>query len=127
MDYSDCNYERGIELLQNELGMTEDDAEEETRKQWDGYISIPNPKELYDRLLHRCIVLEEPGDEDEADELERTMTHSIKAFLLFLVGLTLFTNKTNKNVNLIWLEGTHDLYMVHEWSWGRVTLDFVYT
>jgi hypothetical protein len=44
-----------------------------------------------------------------------------------LVGVTIFANKTNKNVNKIWLMGMRDLYRMHTWFWGRMTLAYLYT
>jgi hypothetical protein len=81
----------------------------------------------YDKLLHRCNELEQPGDEEDVEDLKTTRTMFIKAFLLLLVGLTIFTNKNIKNVHLIWLTAMQDLDMVHEWFWGRMTLAFLYT
>ena len=71
--------------------------------------------------------MEESADEEEDDELRKTKEYCIKAFLLFLVGVTIFSNKTNKHVNVIWLIGMQDLYRVHTWSWGEMTLAYLYT
>jgi len=76
--------------------MTNEEAIDEVNKQWGEYISITHLKETYDRLFHMCNELEQPSDEEEAEELDKTRTMCIKAFLLILVGLTIFTNKTAK-------------------------------
>jgi len=55
------------------------------------------------------------------------MTMCIKAFLLLLVGLTIFAYKNSKNVYLKWMTALQDLDTVREWSWGGMTLDFLYT
>lgn len=83
MPYDDYNYELSIRLMQSKLGLMEKEVEDETSTQWGGNISIPNLKKLYGRLLHRCNQLEEPSDEDEAEELRKTKDNCIKAFLLF--------------------------------------------
>lgn len=74
-----------------------------------GYISITHLKEAYDRLIHRCNELEEPSDDEEAEELDMCRSMCIKALLLLLVGLEIFANKNSKGVNLIWLATMQDL------------------
>jgi len=61
-------------LMGDELGLTAKEAMSEVNKQWGGYISIPNLKIVYDRLVHRCDELEQPANEEEAEELDRNRT-----------------------------------------------------
>jgi len=42
----------------------------------------------------------------------------VRDFLVFMVECTMFTNKSNKNINLIWLDAMQDLDMIHKSSWG---------
>jgi len=62
MEYGDCGYELGIELMTTQLGVSSDKAKVETGTQWDGNVSIPSQKKLYERHLSRCNELE---DQDE--------------------------------------------------------------
>jgi hypothetical protein len=55
----DLDYERGMSLLQSELGVTEDEANDKVDNQWGGYISISHLREASDKLYHRCNELEE--------------------------------------------------------------------
>lgn len=87
-------------------------------KQWGGYVSITHLKECYERLLNRCNQLEEPVYEEEEQEQGLARNAYIKAFLLLLVGLTIFSNKNSISVHLIWLMAFQDLDMLGEWSWG---------
>jgi len=96
-------------------------------KHWGGYVNITHPKESYDKVLNMCNQLEDPGDEEEAEEREIVRTMCIKAFFLLLAGLTIFANKNSKNVQLIWLTALQDLDTVREWSWGGMTLNFLYS
>jgi len=114
MHYNDCSYGLGIELSQTKLGLREEEANEKTQTQWGANISIPNLKKLYDRLLNKCNQLEDPTDEEgEDEEFCKTREYCIKAFLLSLVCVTIFANKNNKHVNVIWMKGMQDLYGVH--------------
>ncbi|KAK2428232.1 hypothetical protein QL285_026766 [Trifolium repens] len=46
----------------------------------------------------------------------------IRAFLLFLVGCTKFSNKTNYYVEVVYLQFFQDLSTVHQWNWGAAAL-----
>jgi hypothetical protein len=123
---ADIEYENGIQLLQTELSFTVEEAQKEVIKQWGGYVSIPHLKECYERLLNRCNQLEQLVDDEERKEQGLARNACIKVFLLLLVGYTIFTNK-NKCVHLIRLTSFQDLDTLDEWSWGRMTLAFLYS
>jgi hypothetical protein len=74
-------------------------------------MGIPWLKKLYERHLSMFNELEDPtGPKEEKEELRQTMEYCLKAFLLFLVGVTVFADKSNKHISLIWLEGMRNLY-----------------
>jgi hypothetical protein len=50
----------------------------------------------------------------------------VRSFLLYLVGCALFTNKTNSHINLIYLDCMADLQAIGKWSWGGMTLAYLY-
>jgi len=87
------------------LGVTNDEATWEIVAQWGGNVSIPSLKKLYERHLSRCNELEDPADDDDEEEEEEELRHTreycLRAFLLFLVGVTIFANKSNKHISLI--------------------------
>jgi hypothetical protein len=95
-------YELGIQLMAKLLGVTNDEAIGEIVAQWGGNVSIPLLKKLYKRHFSRCNELEDPADEEEeGEELRRTREYCLRAFLLLLVGVTIFANKSNKHISLI--------------------------
>jgi hypothetical protein len=68
-------------------------------------------KEVVRETLSMFNELEDPtGPKEEKEELRQTMEYCLKAFLLFLVGVTVFADKSNKHISLIWLEGMRNLY-----------------
>jgi len=71
--------------------------------------------------------LEEPASDGEEGEQGLARNACIKAFLLLLVGYTIFANKNNRNVNLIWLTEFQDFDTLGEWSWGGMTFAFLYS
>jgi len=50
----------------------------------------------------------------------------VRSFLPYLVGSALFTNKTNRHINLIYLDCMTDLQAIGKWSWGGMTLAYLY-
>jgi hypothetical protein len=69
-------------------------------------------------------------DYDEKAIVEKRPMHeirlfrerAIRAFLLFLVGCTIFSNKSNYYVEVVYLQFFQDLSTVHQWNWGAAAL-----
>jgi hypothetical protein len=123
----DLSYERDMQLLDDELHFTAEDAMLEVTKQWGVFITYAHLKRCYERLLGRCNQMQEPADEEEAKEQSTVRTACIKAFLLLLLGYTIFVSKNSKSVNLLWLLALQDLDRLGDWSWDGMTLAFLYS
>jgi hypothetical protein len=50
----------------------------------------------------------------------------VRSFLLYLVGCALFTNKPNRQIDLIYLDCMADLQAIGKWSRGGMTLAYLY-
>jgi len=50
----------------------------------------------------------------------------VRSFLLYIVGSALFTNKTNRHINLIYLDCMADLQAIGKWLWEVMTLTYLY-
>ena len=50
----------------------------------------------------------------------------MKAFLLLLLGYTLFAGKNSKTINLLCMLAIRDLANIGMWSWGAMGLAFLY-
>jgi len=50
----------------------------------------------------------------------------IKAFLLLLLGWTLFARKNNRSINLMWLLTLQDMDELDNWAWSVMRLAFLY-
>ncbi|XP_057426301.1 protein MAIN-LIKE 2-like [Lotus japonicus] len=95
--------------LHKQLGVTQADAEEEIRK-------TLGPYARYTWLLK---VAEDMAKEEKTKKAAR-------AFLLRLVGMTIFCGKTNNKVYVAYLGMFMDLEKVGEYAWGAMTLAFLY-
>jgi len=75
-------------------------------------------KERYEHLLNRCNHLL-GEDLSKEEELSRIRPACVKAFLLFLLGYTLFAGKNSKTISLLWMVAIRDLPNIDTWSWAR--------
>jgi hypothetical protein len=50
----------------------------------------------------------------------------VKCFLLYLVGCLLFGDKSNKHIELIYLTTMEDYAAMGDYSWGGMTLEYLY-
>jgi len=89
------------------------------------YVTITTLKERYEQLLSKCNQLLEDKNLSEK-EWSRIQPACVKAFLLLLVGYTIFAAKNSKTINLLWMLAIQNLDELGEWSWGGVGLAFLY-
>lgn len=67
-----------------------------------------------------------PQTREELEERNRRMQCCVRSFLLYLLGCTLFAGKSNKHMELIFLEAMEDLARMDHWLWGGMTLAHLY-
>jgi len=118
--------EEGLEMMQVDLLFTAEAATKEMTKQGVAHVSFGVLKRRYEELLNRCNQLLEPDTKEEQDEQAQVGLACIKAFLLLLLGWTIFSGKNNKNINLLWLLALQDMDELDSWSWGGMGLAFLY-
>jgi len=112
----------GIDLMSRLLGMSDAAARAESA----GHISYPTLKRVYEDHLTEARRLENPQTREEMWERGRRRQWCVRSFLLYLVGCALFTNKTKRHVDLIYLDCMADLQAIGKWSWGVLTLAYLY-
>jgi len=89
-------------------------------------ISYPALKRLYEENLTVARWLEVPQTREEQVEIDRRRQWYVVSFLLYLVGSTLFTNKTNIPIDMVYLDCMVDLNAIGKWSWGEMILAYLY-
>lgn len=67
-------------------------------------------KEIYEEHLTKAISLK----------------NTTGTFLLYQIGCTMFTDKNNKHIEVIFFEPPQDLDTVHGRSWGGTKLNYLY-
>ena len=60
------------------------------------------------------------------EEVQRLLDKVVRIYLLYLVGITIFTDKSHNVVDVVYLRYFRDLDLVAGYSWGAVTLAHLY-
>ncbi|XP_045794514.1 protein MAIN-LIKE 1-like [Trifolium pratense] len=60
------------------------------------------------------------------DKVQHLRECTIRSFLLYLLGATLFTNKSMQYVDVIFLTYLQDISLVNTWNWGASGLAYMY-
>jgi hypothetical protein len=115
----------GITQMTRLLGMLDVAAHCEEKTEYDAHISYPVLKRLYEEHLIEARRLHDAQTREEMLERDRR-SWCVMNFLLYLVGSALFTNKINRHIDLVYLECMADLHGIGKWSWGGMTLDYLY-
>ncbi|GAU31987.1 hypothetical protein TSUD_359320 [Trifolium subterraneum] len=88
------------------------------------HIGFPMLEKIYAANLRRALKAEAEEEEEEVVQNYRDCT--IRAFLLYLIGGTIFTNKSMQYVDVIFLTYLQDLSLVNTWNWGASGLAYLY-
>jgi len=59
-------------------------------------------------------------------EVRRLRDQAVSIYLLYLVGITLFTDKSATGVDVVYLKYSRDLDLVAGYSWGAAALAHLY-
>jgi len=123
----DLDIDHGVELMVTHLLFSVEDAVEQVSNNSGVFATYSALKECYEHLLNRCNHLL-GGDlsKEEEEELSRIRPACVKAFLLLLLGYTLFAGKNNKTINLLWMLAIWHLAEIGTWSWCGMGLAFLY-
>jgi len=93
----DLSHDRGRKLLVNELCFSEEDTVEQVNKYCGTHVSFTTLKQCYEELFNRCNQLVEPDTKEEHTEQAIVRTACVKAFLLLLLGYSLFCRQEQLN------------------------------
>jgi hypothetical protein len=105
------------------LGTTNMEADDEVRKTKGAHIRFVFLKDLFSRHLDRMRTAQRDKDTDcekKANELV------MRAYLMLLVGTTIFSNKTKNYIDLAYLDYFRHLNRISSYTWGTATLAFLY-
>ncbi|RHN74697.1 hypothetical protein MtrunA17_Chr2g0313141 [Medicago truncatula] len=102
----------GLTHMTRLLGMSDVAARAYAKIEYGAHISYPTLKRLYEAHLTKARRLEDPQSREEMLERDRRRQWCVRSFLLYLAGSALFTNKTNRHIDLIYLDCMADLQAI---------------
>jgi hypothetical protein len=103
--------------------MTDKKVEDEVRKTKCACIRFVFLKDLITRHLERMRTTQRDKDPDGEDKVKVLV---MRAYLMLLVGTTIFSNKAKNYVVLTYLNYFRHLDRVHSYAWGTTALAFLY-
>ena len=121
----DLDHDQGVHLMVTHQLFLVEEAVEQASNNSGAFVTYTALKERYEHLLNRSNHLL-GEDLSEEEELSRIRSTYVKAFLLLLLGYTLFSGKNNKTINLLWMLAIWDSANIGMWSWGAMGLAFLY-
>ena len=101
--------EEVVDLLVKLLEVNTQEAKDETKQYRGAYVHIAWLRDIY---RNKCDA--------------RQWTLAARAYLLHLVGCTLFANKSVTHINVVFLDAFCDLSQSRGYSWGVATLVYMY-
>jgi len=116
----------GLTQITRLLGMSDVAARAEAKIEYGAHISYPTLKRVYEAHLTEAGRLEDPQSREEMLERDRKRQWCVGSFLLYLVGNAMFANKTNRHIDLVYLDCMADLQAIRKWSWEGMTLAYLY-
>ncbi|GAU51789.1 hypothetical protein TSUD_415750, partial [Trifolium subterraneum] len=120
-----CTMEEGQDMCEELLNFSREDAQEEFDKMKGAHVSFAKLLEIYHDNLNLALEAENNEDE-EAETVEFLRDCTVRAFLLYLIGGILFTNKSVQYVDLIFLSYLQDIPLVNTWNWAASGLAYMY-
>jgi len=96
------------------------------KDEYGAYIGYKTLKDLYEDHLSAATRLIDAHTTEQIQERDSHRTACVKWFLLYLVGCLLFGDKINKRIELIYLTTMKDNATMGDYSWGGMTLAYLY-
>ncbi|CAJ2668136.1 unnamed protein product [Trifolium pratense] len=116
--------EDGEEMCVEYLNFPINKCKKEFKKMKGAHIGFKTLKDLYIDNLRDALKAERLKKPAEDVEFLRECT--IRCYLLYLIGATIFTNKSMQYVDVIFLTYLRDLSLVNTWNWGASGLAYLY-
>jgi len=107
--YDALNHNVAKNMLMELLGTSETNSNEELRRNKGAQVRLTWLREVYKQC---CI--------------DRSWECAARAYLLHLLGCTIFANKSATWVSVCYLALFRDLDMCGQWAWGAAALTFMY-
>jgi hypothetical protein len=111
------------DMLCTFLGCDVDDVDQQFRDTNGPHVTYSYLQQIYMENLEKA----EADQEGEMvnHEIRRYRDQCIRAFLLYVVSCTIFSNKSTNWCDVVYLQFFQDLTTVREWNWGAAALVYI--
>jgi hypothetical protein len=119
-----CKMEEGADMCDTYLNFPKEDCMEEFDKMKGAHLSFQKLLQLY--LDNKNFAEKALHEKEKEEDIKFYQDCAIRCFLLYLLGSTLFTNKSTQYVDVIFLTYLQDLDLIHTWNWGASGLAYLF-
>jgi hypothetical protein len=116
--------DNAVNMMIPYLGSSTGDALDEVTETRGAHAQVSYLTKIFKQRLQRQLELFNEGGMDE--EVQRLRDQALRMFLLYLLGITLFTDKSSTYVDVVYLRYFRDLQVVSDFSWGATGLSHLY-
>jgi hypothetical protein len=111
------------DIVSDCLGVEKEDIMAEFAKNKGPHLRFNYLQGIHNELKETCEKME--NEEAPLEDMMPYRERCVKAFLLFVVSCTLFTNKSTFYMDASYMQYFQDLSTVHEWNWGAACLVYL--
>ncbi|XP_045795352.1 protein MAIN-LIKE 1-like [Trifolium pratense] len=109
-----CTVEEGEDMCEEFLNFSRADCKEEFAKMKGAHIGYPKLLDIYGDNLKLALAAENNREEPHVVQYYRECT--VRAFLLYLICSTIFTNKSGQYADVIFLTYLQDIEQLNTWN-----------
>jgi len=124
LSHGSISRDEAVELMETYLGSSTSDVVKEVEKTKDAHCRFSYLERIFKKRLKEQRDLE--TEYDVTQEVQRLRDQVVRIYLLYLVGITIFTNKSQWAVEVVYLRYFRDVDLVAGYSWGAATLAHLY-
>ena len=124
LSHGSITRDEAVEWMVEYLGSDLGDALKEVEKTKGAHCRFNYLERIFkERLNEQRDLVEEYG---VTEEVERLRDQAVRIYLLYLVGITIFSDKSQWNVHVVYLKYFRDLDICASFSWGAAALTQLY-
>jgi len=124
LSHGSISRDETVELMETYLGSSTSDAVKEVEKTKGAHFRFSYLERIFkERLKEQGDLATEYG---VTQEVQRLRDQVVRIYLLYLVGITIFTEKSQWAMDVVYLRYFRDLDLVAGYSWGAAALAHLY-
>ena len=124
LSHSTITRDEAVDMMVEHLGSNPRDALFEVNQTKGAHCQFSYLRKIFKERMFEQLELE--TEYGVTQEVQRLQDQAVRIYLLYLVGITLFTDKSATAVDVVYLRYFRDLDIVAGYSWGATRLSHLY-